>query len=186
MSTVPYLCNFTFSDRQKSGCPLEVFVPFTTEKGAMAALQAARLSRELKVRIKMIVPEVVQQVTAVHLKLLVRRWHFTISARGTRGAVVYKLENLRRVVPVRARCCNWNSPQERSNRRILREATAGGIRKKRRPYGTNLRPRCTPADVGCRRSCHGDPPASAPLQCRPGRGWNGIDNAAVGAEDQPY
>lgn len=61
MSTAPNLRKFAFADQQTTpDAPLEVFVPFTTERGTMAALRrAARLARDLKARIEMIVPEVV-------------------------------------------------------------------------------------------------------------------------------
>jgi hypothetical protein len=61
VSTVPYLRGFTFSDRKTSPDePLNVFVPFTTERETVAALRrATSLSRDLKARIEMIVPEVV-------------------------------------------------------------------------------------------------------------------------------
>jgi hypothetical protein len=53
--------NFTVPDPEgNTGSPLEIFVPFTTERGTFAALHAAfRLSVELRARIEMIAPEIV-------------------------------------------------------------------------------------------------------------------------------
>ena len=53
--------NFTVPDPEaNTGSPLEIFVPFTTERGTFAALHAAfRLSIDLRARIEMIAPEIV-------------------------------------------------------------------------------------------------------------------------------
>jgi hypothetical protein len=53
--------NFTVPDPEaNTGSQLEVFVPFTTERGTLAALHAAfRLSIDLRARIEMIAPEIV-------------------------------------------------------------------------------------------------------------------------------
>jgi hypothetical protein len=53
--------NFTVPDPEgNTGSPLEIFVPFTTERGTFAALHAAfRLSVDLRARIEMIAPEIV-------------------------------------------------------------------------------------------------------------------------------